>query len=607
MRIALLYPPPWKIPESGEPPDPHDGPPDGYIDGDLDGDFHQTPYGLLTLAAQAIQHGHQVKVINLSAYPWSTVDHVVASLDAQLFGLSCWTANRRGAVLTAEAIKKHHPQAHVLMGGPHASPLAEDMLRHYDAIDTIAVNETELTFLELIERLHAGADIRGLPGAVYRDPSGNIARGAKRRAVDDLDTLVSIHDYFDTHIVMTSRGCPWACTFCGAESQWGRGFRSNSVDYTLDAIEKLVERLPVKMVMVKDDTFTTNKKRVIALCRGIRERNIRVAWSCDTRVDLLTEELLYEMRLAGCERLSLGVESGAPEILAQVDKKITTDDILRSTELAKSFGIKVRYFMMLGNRGETVDTFQQTLDFLDQAQPHDYIFSCLSIYPGTRDFSDAEQQGWLDREVFFSERFQELKVPFDADDECTAMMNAWFKDHSGLQRVHTDSVDECKATLVRLGDHAPAHLDLAGAHFAANEIDDAQHHARKAIELGHPLPGLALNYLACIAVDRGDYDAMMDLYSEAAKTDPQHAVLIRNVERARKWFREEGPSTGIPLELDAQHDFRLLERTTQPTLPGPLADDFADWSAAPKPCSDAAVAPMGSKKALGSRKQLKLL
>ena len=138
MRIALLYPPPWKLPEPGALTDPVDGPPADYQPGDLDGDFHQTPYGLLTLAAQAIRAGHEVKVINLSAYPWTQVEQVVAKLDAELFGLSCWTANRRGAALVADTIKKLHPKAHVLVGGPHASPLAKEMLAHHRAIDTVS-------------------------------------------------------------------------------------------------------------------------------------------------------------------------------------------------------------------------------------------------------------------------------------------------------------------------------------------------------------------------------------------------------------------------------------------------------------------------------------
>src|SRR5690606_35970473 len=162
-----------------------------------------------------------------------------------------------------------------------------------------------------IARLERGESMQGLAGAWVRS-DGGIEEGPERSNLPRLDDLVSPQRYFDTHIFMTSRGCPWACTFCGAESQWGRGFRAHSVPFVLDALEGLLARLPVKIVLVKDDTFTTQKKRVIDLCRGIRERGLRFLWSYDTRVDLLSDELLREMRLAGCERLSLGVESGAP-------------------------------------------------------------------------------------------------------------------------------------------------------------------------------------------------------------------------------------------------------------------------------------------------------
>src|SRR5260221_14616358 len=126
-------------------------------------------------------------------------------------------------------------------------------------------------------------------------------------------------------------------------------------------MEKAPSRLPVKMIKIKDDPSTTNKKGVMELCEGIRERKLRFFWSCDTRVDLLTEPLLREMRLAGCERLSLGVESGSQTILDKIDKKITKDEIIESTELAKKFGIRVRYYLMLGNRGETAADFPDTL------------------------------------------------------------------------------------------------------------------------------------------------------------------------------------------------------------------------------------------------------
>jgi radical SAM superfamily enzyme YgiQ (UPF0313 family) len=615
MRIALVYPPPWKIAGPDEAPRVHgeDGPPAEYRQGDLDADFYQTPYGLFALGAQALRAGHQVKVINLSSYPWSRVEEIVANLDAELWGMSCWTANRRGVKLVSEVIKRRHPSAHVVVGGPHATPLGVELLRDYTHVDTVCLGESDVTFLELVDRLGRGEDTRGIQGTVYRD-GAEVIEAPERKTVARLDDLASPHDYFDTHIMMTSRGCAWSCTFCGAETTWGRGFRANSIDYVLDAMEKVTSRLPVKMIQIKDDTFTTQKQRVLELCKRMSARKMGFFWSCDTRVDLLSDELLREMRLAGCQRLSLGVESGSQAILDKIEKKITPDEILASTELAKKYGIKVRYFMMLGNRGETRETFAETLRFLERARPHEYVFSCLSIYPGTKDFYAAEKAGWLDRQEFFSGTFQELKTPFDADEATMKVLNEWFDANHGLRVAYRDTVRDYEAILARLPDYHAAHMDLGAAYYHEGELDLAERHVKRALELGYPCPGLVYNHLACIAKARGDLDAMMELFTQAAKVDPQHWVLINNVNAARAWFKQSGPAKGLPLELTVRHDFQLLERTVQPTLPGPLPDDYAEWKAAPAP---RAVQPddvfvktpdvEGSKKGLGEKKRLRVI
>jgi anaerobic magnesium-protoporphyrin IX monomethyl ester cyclase len=579
VRIALIYPPPWKIPASGEAADATgDGPPSDYRPGDLDADFFQTPYGLFSLGAQALRAGHQVKVLNLSGFSWSKVDEVVRSLDAELFGMSCWTSNRRGVALVARAIKQYQPDAHVLIGGPHATPLGREMLAHYPDIDTVSLGESEETFMELVARLASGESTLGIPGTLYRQ-AGAVVAAPGRGSIHDLDTLASPHEYFDTHIVMTSRGCPWQCTFCGAEATWGRGFRGQSVPYVLDALEKAVTRLSVKMVQIKDDTFTTNKKRVLELCQGIRERKLQFLWSCDTRVDVLSDDLLREMRLAGCQRLSLGVETGSPSILHNINKRITIQKIEAAAAMAKRVGIQVRFYMMLGNRGETAETFRETLEFLARVKPHQYIFSCLTIYPGTEDFQQAEREKWLDREIYFTENFQEFKVPFDASEDVTQLLNTWFAENKGLQDYYREGIQEYQAILAYLGEYHAAHLDLGGAYFRVGNWDLAEVHVRRALSLGTPVPGLALNYLGCIAFARGDISGMQDQFLAAARLDPQHLVLIENVQAVRAWFKAEGPKRGLPLNLVGKHDFQLFERTAQPALPGPLPDDYAAWGA----------------------------
>ena len=296
---------------------------------------------------------------------------------------------------------------------------------------------------------------------------------------------------------------------------------------------------------------------------------MRFLWSCDTRVDVLGDELLREMRLAGCERLSLGVESGSQKILDAIDKKITPDEIIESSALAKKYGIKVRYYMMVGNRGETRETFEETMRFLERAKPHQYIFACLSVYPGTRDFDAAVEAGWLDGEFYFERDFQELKTTFDASDEDTDFMREWFLRNKGLRDGFREGVDDYEAILGRLGDHHAAHMDLGGAYYRAGRLDEAERHVRRALELGYPAPGLGLNYLACIAGRRGDVARMREIFTEAMKRDPQHWVLVRNVHTLREWTA--AGRQGLPDLVDGAR------------VPAPRAARAADASRARSP------------------------
>jgi hypothetical protein len=267
--------------------------------------------------------------------------------------------------------------------------------------------------------------------------------------------------------------------------------------------------------------------------------------------------------------------------------------------------------MMLGNRGDDRESFGETLSFLERARPHEYVFSCLSIYPGTKDFRDAEAAGWLSKRAYFEGDFQEFKTPFDASPEDTRLMNDWFANNSGLRTMHTDGADEFRAVLSRVGDHHAAHMDLGGALYHEGDWAGADRHVRRALELGYPCPGLAYNHLACIAKARGDLDAMMAHFTTAAKLDPQHWTLIKNVQSARAWFKAEGPARKLPLELEVRHDFQLLERTLQPTLPGPLPGDFALWTGGSAAVAGEAFVKTpdveGSQKSLMDRRKLPLL
>ncbi|MGB2821671.1 MAG: cobalamin-dependent protein [Phycisphaerae bacterium] len=596
MRIALLYPPPWKIPPAGGAPDACDnGPPPEAAGIDMKGDFATAPYGLLSLAAQALRAGHQVKVLNLSTLPWPDVESLIRTLTADVYGLTCFTSNRRGVNLVAQCIRRHHSGAHIVVGGPHVSALPTETLKHCPAIDTVVIGEGEETFLELIGRIEAGQSTEGIPGTAWRAREA-VRTGPRRERISDLDSLAPVHDYFPSFTVLTSRGCFGQCTFCASQAMWHRKLRFHSVEYVVDTLERAISRLPLKMIAVKDDTFTANRRRALAVCHAIRDRGLNFLWSCDTRADVLDEELLRAMRLAGCQRISLGVESGSPKVLKNIRKNIDLPKVLEVTRLAKKYGLCIRYYMMAGNRGESARTFQESLTFLDAARPHEYIFTILSVYPGTTEFEVLKRrscfvrvragrsgpepltwQGRFSAATFFEHDFMEFSAfPDSRPAEASAILQ-WLRTHFGIQKLWQPSVADCRAALQRLGDLHAAHLDLGAALAYASQPAEAERHVRRAIELGYPVPSLALNYLACIAGQRGDLNGMKARLEEALQQEYAHPLAASNLQTLTAWLDAGGPKSGRPLELAMRHDFEIIPENRQPVRPGPLPADCRDW------------------------------
>ena len=596
MRIVLLYAPPWKIPPAGERIDAaDDGPPRGASGVEMAGDFATMPYGLLSLAAQALRAGHEVKVLNLSTWAWGDVEALIAALPADVYGLTCFTSNRRGVKLLAECIRLRHAGAHVVVGGPHVTALPAETLQHYGAIDTVVIGEGEQTFLELLGRIEAGRPTAGIAGTAWRDGEA-VRMGPPRERIADLDALAPVHEHFPAYILLTSRGCFGRCTFCASQTVWRRKLRFHRVAYVLDALEKMLARLPHKMIAIKDDTFTADRRRALAICEGIRDRGLNFLWSCDTRADTLDEELLLAMRRAGCQAISLGVESGSWKVLRNIRKNVDLPKVLEVTRLAKACGLHVRYYMMAGNRGETGRTFQESLKLLDAAKPHEYCFTVLSVYPGTEEFELLQaskrflhvragergpelrkRPGGFSAESFFERNFLEFFVFADTrPDEAEAIFR-WLRAHFGVQKLWRPGVGDCQAALERLGDVHAAHLDLGAALILAGRPDEAEPHVRRAIELGYPVGGLAINYLACIAGQRGDLDGMKALFEQAIREGHGHPIIESNLRVLTSWLADGGPRSGRPLNLSMRHDLEIIPDAAQPIRPGPLPPDACTW------------------------------
>ena len=335
-------------------------------------------------------------------------------------------------------IKRHHPRAHVVVGGPHATPLAAEMLAHHPSIDTVCARRERRTRSSSSSSASpAASDHHGhRRHACYRDGERTIVAAPERANIADLDALASPHALLrHAHRDDLARLPLGVHVLRRRDAPGGAAFAATRSTYVLDALESALARLPVKMIQIKDDTFTTNKKRVLELCRGIRERKL---------------QLLLELRHARRRAQRRAAARDAPRrlpapeprrrvaarssILDNIDKKITRrrdPRVDRARQEVRHPGALLHDARQ--PRRDAGDVPARRSRSSSAPRPHQYIFSCLSIYPGTRDFHDAEKAGWLDREVYFTGDFQELKTPFDASEDDTRCMNDWFAQNNGLR------------------------------------------------------------------------------------------------------------------------------------------------------------------------------
>lgn len=568
MKIVLIHCPPWKIPNPNQSNelDPF-GPPKATMRNKLAGDYLVMPYGLLSIAAQAKKYGHEVILINLSDFLWSDIETIITRIkDSVLFGMSCFTINRRGVAAMAKLIRRLHPQAKIVVGGPHATALPIEMLKHHQEIDSVVIGEGEVTFMEILQRLEKHETLSGVAGTAWREGE-KVSTGAQRKRIDNIDTLSSPFDFYDPSTMLTSRGCPGKCSFCASSTIWGKRLSLHSPEYVIAAIEKAVIDNGEKVIAIKDDTFTANRKRILTICKWIIERKINFTWSCDTRVDYIDDEILFAMRNAGCVKISLGVESGSPEILKNINKNISHEKILKATSLAKKYGFQIRYYMMIGNIGETIKTFNESLLFIEKAKPNEFMFCPLAIYPGTEVFNYYCKKFNGNADIFFTSDSEEIFTFFgDHNDAATIM--GWYENNVNNNHFYNYSIKERAEILTLFPELGSAHLDLGVAHLMNSDLQEAEKHLKNAIKLLYPLRGVAYNYLAIIAAFNKKHE-MARKYLEEASKDYESYNVDENIKKIIQLSEHD---------LDAIKKFNLLPSTfyhhyehfEQPVRPAPI-------------------------------------
>lgn len=397
--------------------------------------YGQYPLGLLYLASVLIKAGHKVLVKDYFAKPWGNskkeIIEIIKKSPPDVVGINCVTRNRTSGFDLAKAVKKINPKIKIIMGGVHATAMHEQILLNFP-VDVIVLGEGEITTPELVKAFEKNSPLKKIKGIAFKDKGKVISTGC-REPIHNLDSIpFPKHELCEdaikeakTAYMITSRGCPFGCTFCSTSAYWGRKWRPRSAKNVLEEIEYIMKRFPyVKNIFFHDDTFFVDNKRVIDICEGIIKRGIKIKWACFGRVDRVSKEMLVKMKEAGCVSIDYGVESGSPKILKSIEKNITREQIKKTIEITNEVGMKYGTFLMVGNPGETRETVKETAEFIKTLKNLDIGESVarLEIYPNTKVYELAKKQGIIDDSFWLTDK----KVPHytfeHSEAELTEMM-----------------------------------------------------------------------------------------------------------------------------------------------------------------------------------------
>ncbi len=309
----------------------------------------------------------------------------------------------------ARLVKKNIPDCIVLLGGGHATHQAELILQNHPEVDIVVTGEAEQTLPELLALLRSGGLTELVPGLVIRK-NGGILRTAASPPVRDLDKLpfasmylyeaINLNVTMQAEFISSSRGCPAACSFCSSPSFWGRKVRYRSVDSVLQEIRFIRDNYGLIYFSLRDDTFMADRRRTVELCRKLIEDRLNIFWNCQSRAEGIDPETLGWMRRAGCECIQLGVESGSPEMLQLLGKKIHPGQIIKASGDIHSAGIQLSTFLITGIPEEKETDMEQTINLIRQIQPDDLQIAPLAYYPGTRLFETSVKNNRLDADIF---------------------------------------------------------------------------------------------------------------------------------------------------------------------------------------------------------------
>lgn len=367
--------------------------------------FDETPYPPLGLAyvAAMLEKGHfKVRILDMPILGarLESIKRYIKTCRPSIVGIGCLAANYQQALKIAKVAKTKKQPPLVVMGGPHATFVDQTILQECDDVDLIVRGEGELTMLEVAEAHNNGSEFENILGITFKKRDKTIVQNKDRRLSTDIDELplparhlLPMNKYKkDTEwtTIISSRGCSYRCIFCAASAMWQHTLRLRKTSNVIDETKHVMERYEFNKFAFIDDFFILDG-RGLDLIERLEELHVR--WSCSTRVDSVSKDILKRMRESGCERITFGLESAVNRVLDGLHKGTNLDQVRNAVKWAKECGIEVKLNFMFGLPGETLDDMRRTLGVVKELHPSAVTFGSLIPYPGANVVKHANKYG----------------------------------------------------------------------------------------------------------------------------------------------------------------------------------------------------------------------
>jgi radical SAM superfamily enzyme YgiQ (UPF0313 family) len=359
--------------------------------------YPQPPLGLALIAAILEKEGYPVKLLDANTLELRPEDISTMAIGADIIGITAMTPTIGAALSIARHVKQAKHDLDIVMGGPHATLLPEETLNSSHDIDIIVRGEADETIIELLRALEDKRPLNGIAGISFRSDD-KVVHTVDRTTIVDMDSLpfpayhLLLWQRYRPHpphglvmpfaALVTSRGCPYHCAYC-SKPVFGSRFRAQSPGRVVEEMAYLKDRFGVKEIAFYDDSFTLDKKRVHAIAEKIIDTGLKLAWTCETRVNLVDRELLRHMKQAGCYAVAYGIESASPEIIKTLQKDITLEQVEEAVRDSREVDLQVIGYFMLGSPGETPETIRHTIGFAKKLKVDFAQFSVTTPFPGT--------------------------------------------------------------------------------------------------------------------------------------------------------------------------------------------------------------------------------